>query len=100
MILSGNMGSRSSIRLSEEKRTPTLPSPACSNSKPAESVVAIAVAEVYAFRGQSDQALYWLERAYAQKERYLFYIKADRLLKNIESDPRFKAIVHKMNLPD
>jgi TolB-like protein/DNA-binding winged helix-turn-helix (wHTH) protein/Flp pilus assembly protein TadD len=64
------------------------------------SLVAVAVAEVYAFRGQSDQALYWLERAYAQKERYLFYIKADRLLKNIESDPRFKAIVHKMNLPD
>jgi tetratricopeptide (TPR) repeat protein len=61
---------------------------------------AVAVAQVYAFRGQSDQALYWLERAYAEKERYLFYIKADGLLKNIESDPRFKAVVRKMNLPD
>ena len=62
--------------------------------------LAVPIAEVYAFRGQSDQALYWLERAYAQKERYLFYIKSDRLLKNIESDLRFKAVVHKMNLPD
>jgi TolB-like protein/DNA-binding winged helix-turn-helix (wHTH) protein/Flp pilus assembly protein TadD len=61
---------------------------------------AVAVAQVYAFRGQSDQALYWLERAYAQKERYLFYIKADRLLKNIDGDPRFKAVVRKMKLPD
>jgi tetratricopeptide (TPR) repeat protein len=61
---------------------------------------AVAVAQVYAFRGQPDQALYWLERAFAQKERYLFYIKADRLLKNVESDPRFKAVVRKMNLPD
>jgi hypothetical protein len=61
---------------------------------------AVEIAEVYAFRGQSDEAVHWLERAYAQKERYLFYIKSDRLLKNLESDPRFKAVVHKMNLPD
>ena len=58
------------------------------------------IAEVYAFRGQSDEAVHWLERAYAQKEPYLYYIKGDRLLKNLRSDPRFKAILRKMNLPE
>jgi len=61
---------------------------------------ALDVADVYAFRGQSDQAVHWLERAYAQKERYLFRIKGDRLLKNLEGDPRFKAVLRRMNLPE
>ena len=29
---------------------------------------AFEIAEVYAFRGQSDEAMHWLDRAYAQKE--------------------------------
>jgi tetratricopeptide (TPR) repeat protein len=61
---------------------------------------ALDIAEVYAFRGQSDEAVKWLERAFTQKEPYLYYIKGDRLLKNLGSDPRFKAVLRKMNLPD
>lgn len=62
---------------------------------------ALSIAEVYAFRGQSDEAIHWLERAYAQKDPYLSYsIKGDTLLKNIAGDPRYEAILRKMNLPE
>jgi hypothetical protein len=42
----------------------------------------------------------WLECAYAQKDPYLYSISRDSLLKHPESDPRYKAFLKKMNLPD
>jgi len=39
-----------------------------------------------------------LEKAYAQKDHYLWTIKTDPLLKNLEADPRYKAFLRKMNL--
>jgi len=64
------------------------------------SDVAMKIAEVHAFRGQKDAALTWLERAYAQKDIFLWYIKGDPFFKNLESDPRYKAFLRKMNLPE
>ncbi len=62
---------------------------------------ALDIAQVYAFRGQSDEAMHWLERAYAQKDPYLFQIKGDWLLmKGLEADSRYKAFLRKMNLPE
>jgi tetratricopeptide (TPR) repeat protein len=61
---------------------------------------ALGIAEVYSFRGQSDEAMHWLERAYAQKDPYLYFIKHDTLLKNLEGEPRYKAFLRKMNLPE
>jgi TolB-like protein len=61
---------------------------------------AFGIAEVYAFRGQSDEAMHWLERAYAQKDSGLSYIKGDLPLKNLEADLRYKAFLRKMNLPE
>ena len=58
------------------------------------------IAELYAFRGQADDAMHWLELAYAQKDSGLFYIKGDPLLKSLESDARYKAFLEKMNLPE
>jgi tetratricopeptide (TPR) repeat protein len=57
------------------------------------------VATVYAFRGEKDRAFEWLERAYEARD-HLYYIKGDPLLKNIESDPRYKAFLKKINLPE
>src|SRR5262249_44360303 len=62
--------------------------------------MAFAIAEVYAFRGQRDQAFKWLDRAYAQKDSSLWLIKGDPLLKSLEGDPRYKTFLRKMNLPD
>ncbi len=61
---------------------------------------ALGIAEVYAFRGQADEAMHWLERAYGQKDPGLYYVKADSRLDRIAADPRFKAFLRKMNLPE
>jgi TolB-like protein len=58
------------------------------------------IARVYAFRGEKDHAFEWLDRAYEARDEDLHTIKGDPLLKNLESDPRFKAFLRKMNLPE
>jgi TolB-like protein len=57
------------------------------------------VARIYGFRGEADEALKWLERAYAQKDSVLILVKGDPAFKKIEGDPRYKAFLKKMNLP-
>jgi TolB-like protein/DNA-binding winged helix-turn-helix (wHTH) protein/Tfp pilus assembly protein PilF len=60
---------------------------------------AFQIAEVYAFRGEIDTALSWLERAYAQRDGALTVIKGDPLLRSLESDPRYNALLKRMHLP-
>jgi hypothetical protein len=63
--------------------------------------MAAQIAYVHAYRGENEQAFDWLERAYRQKDTGLPYIKEyPLLLKRIEGDPRYKAFLHKMNLPE
>ncbi len=57
------------------------------------------IAEVYAFRNQSDEAFEWLDRAYAQRDSSLFATKVDPLLKSLHNDPRYAAFLKKLNLP-
>ena len=56
------------------------------------------VAEIYAWRGEKDKAFEWLERAYQQRDGGLCEMKVDPLLASLHGDPRFKAVLHKMNL--
>jgi hypothetical protein len=58
------------------------------------------IARVYAFRGQTDEALKWLERAYEFRDEDLYFIKDDPLLQKLEADSRYKAFLRKLNLPD
>jgi TolB-like protein/cytochrome c-type biogenesis protein CcmH/NrfG len=59
------------------------------------------IAQVYAFRGEADEAFKWLERAYAHKDGGgLPIIKSDPVFKKFESDPRYKAFLKKMNLAE
>jgi tetratricopeptide (TPR) repeat protein len=57
------------------------------------------VAEVFAWRGEKDNAFEWLERAYQQRDGGLSEVKVDLLLDRLRGDPRFKAFLKKMNLP-
>jgi len=57
------------------------------------------IAEVYAFRNQSDEAFEWLDRAYAQRDSGLIGTKVEPLLKSLHNDPRFTAFLKKLNLP-
>jgi TolB-like protein/Flp pilus assembly protein TadD len=58
------------------------------------------IAQVYAFRGESDEAFKWLDRAYEQKDVSLSHIKGDVPFKTLEGDPRYKTFLKKMNLPE
>jgi serine/threonine protein kinase/Tfp pilus assembly protein PilF len=65
---------------------------------PLDGAYQIAVA--YAFRGETDRAFEWLERAYARRDTGLTAVKVDPLLrKSLEHDPRYKAFLKKMRLP-
>jgi TolB-like protein/Tfp pilus assembly protein PilF len=57
------------------------------------------IAEVYAFRNQSDEAFVWLDRAYVLHDGELSETKVDPLLKNLHGDSRFAAFLTKLNLP-
>ena len=57
------------------------------------------IAMNYAYRGDHDLALQWLERAYKQKDPDLVGIVGEHLFNNIAEDPRFKAFLRKMKLP-
>jgi len=57
------------------------------------------IAEVYAFRNQSDEAFEWLDRAYGQRNAGLILAKVDPLLKSLRHDPRYAALLKKLNFP-
>jgi adenylate cyclase len=58
------------------------------------------VAMTYAYRGDHDHAIEWLERAYQQKDTWLATtIIGEHLFKSMADDPRYKAFLRKMNLP-
>jgi hypothetical protein len=58
------------------------------------------IAAVHAYRTEFDQAFVWLDRAYRQKDSTLAYVKVDPYLDILKTDPRYKAFLRKMNLPD
>jgi TolB-like protein/Tfp pilus assembly protein PilF len=58
------------------------------------------IAEVYAWRREKDKAFEWLERAYQEQDGGLSRVKGDALLKSLRNDPRFNALLRKMNLPE
>jgi TolB-like protein/Flp pilus assembly protein TadD len=57
------------------------------------------IAQAYAFRGESDKAFEWLERAYKQRDPGLTQIKNDPILKILRHDQRFTELLKKMHLP-
>ena len=60
---------------------------------------AFEIGEVYAYRGESDKAFAWLNRAYRERDGGLTYVKVDPLLKNLRRDPRYADLLREMHLP-
>jgi tetratricopeptide (TPR) repeat protein len=57
------------------------------------------VAQVYAYRGESDKSFEWLERAYEQRDAGVTEISTDPLVKNLRRDRRYTELLKKMRLP-
>jgi len=56
------------------------------------------IAQVYAYRGELDQAFAWLERAHRQHDGGLVLLKTDLLLKSLRGDPRYAQMLKRLHL--
>ena len=57
------------------------------------------ISSVYAFRGQMEEALKWLDTSAMQGESALLLLKSQPMFDKLEGDPRYKAFLKKINLP-
>jgi adenylate cyclase len=59
------------------------------------------IALIYAHRNDLDPAFLWLDRAYQERDGALpIYLKGDPLLRSVRQDPRYRALLKKMNLSE
>ena len=65
----------------------------------ASNSLAYQIAEVHAWRGEKDQAIDWLERAYQQHDGGVTYVAYDRYLDSLRGDARFRALLSRLKLP-
>jgi UDP-glucose 4-epimerase len=56
------------------------------------------VAEVYAYYGDNDHAFEWLNRA-VMSDPGIIWLRNDPLCKGLTHDPRYQAILKRVNLP-
>ena len=56
------------------------------------------VAKLRTLLGDKEQALAWLEKSYESKEFLLPFFNADPNFDGLRSEPRFRAILRRMNL--
>jgi adenylate cyclase len=64
------------------------------------NAMAYQIAYIYASRKDFDRTFYWLERAYRQHDDGLAYLKVDPMFRNLKRDPRYKALLRKLRLPE
>jgi TolB-like protein/DNA-binding winged helix-turn-helix (wHTH) protein/Tfp pilus assembly protein PilF len=57
------------------------------------------IALVYNGLGQHDEALAWLERAYAQRSPGMVFLKVEPKWNNLRSEPRFQDLLRRVGLP-
>jgi tetratricopeptide (TPR) repeat protein len=55
-------------------------------------------ARFYFALGENDQGFIWLDKAYEEHDSWMCDLKVEPLLDSVRSDPRFKALLRKMNL--
>jgi TolB-like protein/TPR repeat protein len=57
------------------------------------------IAEAHACLGDVDQAFRWLEAAVASKDPGIMWLRGDPLLDGLVGDPRYAALLQRLNLP-
>lgn len=58
------------------------------------------IAVIYAGLNDKDQAFEWLNKAYEARSFFLMLLKVETVLDNLRADPRFKALMKRLNLPE
>jgi serine/threonine-protein kinase len=60
------------------------------------------VAGMYSFLGDTENAFTWLDRVYAEHEKYsgLIIVRIDPFLDNIRSDPRYHALLRRVGFQE
>jgi TolB-like protein/class 3 adenylate cyclase/Tfp pilus assembly protein PilF len=56
------------------------------------------IGEIHAFRGDTESAFAWLERAYAQRDHGLHAVLHSVFLNNLRGDPRWRVLLSKLGL--
>src|SRR6516162_9198828 len=56
-------------------------------------------AVAYVGLGQKDQAVTWLERAYEEHDQYMVFANSYPGLDPLRSEPRFEALMRRINFP-
>ena len=59
----------------------------------------VGMAQIYTALGDFDQAFAWLGKAYEEHADELTYAKVDPRWDPLRSDPRFQALLRRMNFP-
>jgi hypothetical protein len=50
--------------------------------------------------GHHDQAITWLERAYEEHDQWMVFANSYPGLDRLRSEPRFQALLRRMNFPE
>ena len=62
-------------------------------------VTAYGMALVYAGLGEKDDAFAWLQKAFDERSHWLVWLRLDPRWNSLRADPRFEALVLRMNYP-
>lgn len=60
---------------------------------------AVAVAADYAMLGEKERAFEWLEKAFAEHDEAITYLKVDTFFDSLKSDPRYMDLLRRIGLP-
>jgi hypothetical protein len=58
------------------------------------------IGTMYTRAGMGEEALEWLEKAYDKQDPNMPYINVDPIFDYLRDEPRFKALIEKLDLPD
>ncbi len=65
-----------------------------------DNTQAVHIAQVYVGFGDNERALTWLEKACDDNSPWLIWLGVDPAFDPLRGDPRFKALLNRMNLPE
>lgn len=64
-----------------------------------EGISSVAIPILYARLGEKQRALDWLERAFEARTRDLIFLQVEPQFDSLRDDPRFQALLQRMNFP-